>query len=152
MATTAEALSERHGARAHSAHARAKAICRHAGIDPTAAEIVPKTPTGRAANALRLAAQSLAALAPTDTTPDPAATARCARNAAAAAALAAQVAHASTNTTASETALRAALTASQAAALAAGGTAAGRDPSLTAAADEAEHLAVSAAREAGWIE
>jgi hypothetical protein len=63
------------------------------------------------------------------------------------------VAHAATtDTAASDTALRAALTASQAAALAAGGTAAGRDPSLTATADEAEQLALTAAREAGWIQ
>ncbi|MER7221470.1 hypothetical protein, partial [Streptomyces eurythermus] len=96
-----------HGGRARSAYDRAAGACRYAGVGPDAAEIVPTDAAGRAANALRLTARSLAALAKTapvetaptetalaetalaETVPDPAADARCARNAAAAA-LAAQ--------------------------------------------------------------
>ncbi|MGV4981658.1 hypothetical protein ACVB8X_00730 [Streptomyces sp. NRAIS4] len=88
--TEAEALRRLHGARAHSAYDRAVAACRYAGVGRDAAKIVPRDPVGRAANALRLSAESLAAL--TTSAPDPAADARCARNAAATAALAAQVA------------------------------------------------------------
>ncbi|MFE7171065.1 hypothetical protein, partial [Streptomyces sp. NPDC057616] len=86
----AEALRKGHAARAHSAYDRAVATCGHAGVDPAAAEVVPTTPAGRAAGALRLSARSLDAL--TASAPDPAADARCARNASAAAALAAQLA------------------------------------------------------------
>ncbi|MFF4306139.1 hypothetical protein [Streptomyces sp. NPDC001601] len=103
-----------HAARAHSAYERAVAACRHAGIAPDAAQTVPTSPVGRAANALRLSAQSLGTLA--GTAPDPAADARCARNAAATAALAAQVAAAlEDGRTRPASALRAALSASQAA-------------------------------------
>ncbi|MEV7979414.1 hypothetical protein [Streptomyces sp. NPDC086519] len=154
---SADTLRKLHSARARSAYERAVAACRHAGIDPDAAQTVPTSPVGRAANALRLSAQSLTALA--GTAPDPAADARCARNAAATAALAAQVAtHMSAQVTGSQddhagtaTALRAALTASQAAAKAAGGTAAGQDMALNAIADDAEDRAVEAARAAGWM-
>ncbi|MCX4882452.1 hypothetical protein [Streptomyces sp. NBC_00847] len=137
-----------HAARARSAYDRAVAACGYAGVDRAAAELVPKTPTGRAAGALRLSARSLDALSAS--APDAAPDARCARNAAAAAALAAQVAHSVDGSEAALRALRAALTASQAAAVAAGGSAPGRDPSLNSAADDAEELAVAAAREAGW--
>jgi len=154
-AGTETALRKIHAARAQSAYDRAVAACGHAGVDRSAAELVPKTPTGRAAQALGLTARSLGALAAS--APDPAADARCARNAAATAALAAQVAHSADSVggdeTGSETglrALRAALAASQAAAAAAGGTAAGRDTSLNSAAGDAEELAVAAARAAGW--
>ncbi|WP_345056114.1 hypothetical protein, partial [Streptomyces rameus] len=74
--TRAEGLRRVHGARAHSAHDRAVAACRYAGVGQDAAEIVPKDAVGRAANALRLAARSLDALAAS--APDPAADARCA--------------------------------------------------------------------------
>ncbi|AKJ12050.1 hypothetical protein ABB07_19015 [Streptomyces incarnatus] len=160
----AEALRRLHGARAHSAYGRAVAACRYAEVGQDAAEVVPTDPVGRAANALRLSAESLAAL--TASTPDPAADARCARNAAATAALAAQVAAARdgcgtaaatdsvasrTSSTAASAALRAALAASQAAALAAGGSARGQDAGLNASAEEAERHAVSMARAAGWL-
>ncbi|MFF4314456.1 hypothetical protein [Streptomyces sp. NPDC001507] len=147
---SAETLRVLHAARAHSAYERAVAACRHAGIAPGAAQTVPTSPVGRAANALRLSAQSLGALA--GTTPDPAADARCARNAAATAALAAQVAASlQDGRTGSASALRAAITASQAAATAAAGIAAGRDLALNAQADDAEEQAVAAARTAGWM-
>ncbi|MFD8394040.1 hypothetical protein ACFV2N_33740 [Streptomyces sp. NPDC059680] len=160
----AEVLRRLHGARAHSAYDRAVAACQYAGVGQDAAEVVPRDPVGRAANALRLSAESLAAL--TVSAPDPAADARCARNAAATAALAAQVAAArgdrgataATDSLASGTAstasaaLRAALAASQAAALAAGGSARGQDAALNASAEEAERHAVATARAAGWLE
>ncbi|MBW8793067.1 MAG: hypothetical protein JF597_05595 [Streptomyces sp.] len=146
---SADTLRKLHSARAHSAYERAVAACRHAGIAPDAAQTVPTSPVGRAANALRLSAQSLTALA--GTAPDPAADARCARNAAATAALAAQLAAALDDRAEAASALRAALTASQAAATAAGGTAAGQDAALTAKADDAEERAVEAARTAGWM-
>ncbi|MGW3126892.1 hypothetical protein [Streptomyces sp. NPDC001123] len=146
---SADTLRTLHSARARSAYERAVAACRHAGIAPDAAQTVPTSPVGRAANALRLSAQSLTALA--GTAPDPAADARCARNAAATAALAAQVAVALDDRTETASALRAALTASQAAAMAAGGTAAGQDAALTAQADDTEERAVEAARRAGWM-
>ncbi|MFF4257469.1 hypothetical protein ACFY1L_40420 [Streptomyces sp. NPDC001663] len=143
------ALTDGHGARARSAYDRAVAACRYAGVDRAAAEPVPRSPTERAANALRLTAQLLDGLAAG--APDPAADARCARNATAAAALAAQVAQSHDGNEAAAHALRAALAASQAAATAAGGTAAGRDAALNSAADNAEERAVAAARDAGWI-
>ncbi|MGW0205106.1 hypothetical protein ACWDZ8_04540 [Streptomyces sp. NPDC003233] len=155
----AEALRRLHRARAQSAYDRAVAACRYAGVGQDAAEVVPTGPVGRAANALRLSAESLAAL--TTAAPDPAADARCARNAAATAALAAQVAatrddadvtsSVMPSATASAAALRAALAASQAAALAAGGGALGRDAALNASAEEAERHAVVMARAAGWL-
>ncbi|MDT7842670.1 hypothetical protein [Streptomyces justiciae] len=129
-------------------------------------ELVPKSPAGRAAHSLRLSAQSLTTLAAS--APDPAADARCARNIAAAAALAALTAQAAQAAQAAQThdannhessqenddrpgslssaAFRTALKASQAAPAAAGGSAAGRDPELNAAAEKA----VEAARPAGW--
>ncbi|WP_225824253.1 hypothetical protein [Streptomyces naphthomycinicus] len=144
----AEELRRVHGARARSAYGRAVAACRHAGVGQDAAEIVPKDSAGRAANALRLSAGSLAALA--DGAPDPAADARCARNTAATAALAAQLAAARDGGPAAAEALRAALWASRTAAAAAGGLAPGRDAALNATAEEAERRAVATAREAGW--
>lgn len=146
---TGEVLRAGHAARARSAYDRAVAACRYAGIGQDAAEVVPTGPVARAANSLRLSAQSLDTLAASP--PAPAAAARCARNAAAAAALAAQVAQSRSSGELSLKALRTALAASQAAALAAGGTAAGSDTHLNAAADDAEQRAVAAAREAGWI-
>ncbi|MFI5976543.1 hypothetical protein [Streptomyces sp. NPDC051452] len=137
-----------HGVRARSAYDRAVAACRHAGVGEDAAEIVPTDPAGRAANALRLSARSLAALGAS--APDAAADARCARNTAATAALAAQIAAARDGTEAAATALRAALAASRAAAIAAGGSAPGRDAALNAAAEEAERHAVATAHQAGW--
>ncbi|MFI2761000.1 hypothetical protein ACH5A3_19355 [Streptomyces echinatus] len=147
--TRAQELRRAHGARAHSAYDRAVAACRHAGVGRDAAEIVPKDAVGRAANALRLSAQSLDALAAS--VPDPAADARCARNAAATAALAAQLAAARDGGPAGATALRAALAASRAAAAAAGGTAQGRDAALNDDAEETERQAVTTARDAGWL-
>lgn len=144
----ARTLRDIHGTRARSAYERAVAACRYAGLDDSDAEPVPRSPGGRAAHALQLSARSIDSLA--DGVPDPAADARCARNAAATAALAAQVAQAEDSDD-SLAALQAALFASQAAAIAAGGQAAGRDASLNAAADEAEKRAVAAAREAGWM-
>ncbi|WEO96416.1 hypothetical protein A6P39_021600 [Streptomyces sp. FXJ1.172] len=143
------ALRGVHRFRARSAYDRAFAACRYAGVGEDAAEAVPRDPVGRAANALRLSAGSLAALAAS--APDPAADARCARNTAAAAALAAQLAAAHDSSAASASALRAALAASRAAAGAAGGSARGQDPSLNTSAEEAERHAVAMARAAGWI-
>ncbi|MFI1366907.1 hypothetical protein [Streptomyces griseochromogenes] len=161
-AAASAALRKIHAERARRAYERAAAACRHAGVAQGDAQLVPTSPVGRAAGALRLSAGSIAALASNE--PDPAADARCARNAAAAAALAAQVAaardaEAKTGTTTADTgavtasvsALRAALAASQAAAAAATATARGRDASLNAAADEAERRAAAAARAAGWV-
>ncbi|MFF5472570.1 hypothetical protein [Streptomyces achromogenes] len=145
----AEELRRVHGGRARSAYDRAAGACRRAGVGPDAAEIVPTDPVGRAANALRLTARSLAALA--RTAPDPAADARCARNAAATAALAAQLAASREDGPTAAAALRAALAASRSAAAAAGGTARGRDAALNAAAEEAERQAVTTARAAGWL-
>ncbi|MBL1109536.1 hypothetical protein JK361_33990 [Streptomyces sp. 5-8] len=141
--TRAADLRRVHGGRAHSAYDRAVAACRHAGVVRDAAEVVPKDAVGRAANALRLSARSLDALA---------ADARCARNTAATAALAAQLAAARAGGPDAEAALRAALTASRTAAAAAGGTARGRDAALNAEAEEAERRAVTTAREAGWLD
>ncbi|MEU2420369.1 hypothetical protein ABZ619_04800 [Streptomyces sp. NPDC007851] len=146
---SADTLRKLHTARARRAYERAAATCHHAGVTLDAAQTVPTTPVGRAANALRLSAQSLTAL--DGTAADPAAAARCARNTAATAALAAQVAGALDDSHAAATALRAALTASQAAAAAAGGMAAGQNPALNTAADEAEEHAAETARAAGWI-
>ncbi|MFF9770243.1 hypothetical protein ACF1GT_27320 [Streptomyces sp. NPDC014636] len=147
--TQGEELRRIHGARAHSAYERAVAACRHAGVGQDAAEIVPTDTVGRAANALRLSARSLDALAAS--APDPAADARCARNTAATAALAAQLAATRDGGPTAAAALRAALTASQTAAAAAGGAARGRDAALNAGAGEAERRAVTTARAAGWF-
>ncbi|WP_030677753.1 hypothetical protein [Streptomyces sp. NRRL B-1347] len=147
-ATGEQALQDRHLARARSAYARAVAACRAAGIEPDRAEAVPTGPAARAANAVRLAARSIAERA--GRTPDPAADARCARNASAAAAIAAQTAHAHTPDTLTTTALKAALTASHTAAETAGGPRPGRDETLTERADATEERAVATAAEAGW--
>ncbi|MEU6148228.1 hypothetical protein ABZ848_48880, partial [Streptomyces sp. NPDC047081] len=112
QAPSAQELRETHGTRARSAYDRAVAACRYAGVDESAAELVPTSPVGRAANALRLSARSIEALG--TGTPDPAADARCARNAAATAALAAQLAGARDDGEGSPEALRAALAASRA--------------------------------------
>lgn len=76
-------LRRRHLARGRSAVDRAAAMCRYAGIAEDAAQVVPKDPAAKAANAVRLSAQALARLP--EQPLDPAADARCARNAAAAA-------------------------------------------------------------------
>ncbi|WP_172385716.1 hypothetical protein [Streptomyces sp. MNP-20] len=146
--TGEQALQDRHLARARSAYDRAVAACRAAGIEPDQAEVVPTGPAARAANAVRLAARSIAER--DGRAPDPAADARCARNAAAAAATAAQAARATAPGPLADTALRAALTASGAAAEAAGGRSPGRAEALTARAEATEESAVAAAREAGW--
>ncbi|MFD5324808.1 hypothetical protein [Streptomyces sp. NPDC127092] len=130
--------------------ARAVAACRHAGIDDSQARLVPDSPESRAAQAVRLTHQNLASLA--ETSPDPAADARCARNAAAAATLAAEAARAHAGGGGpAEAAYRSALQASLAAAAAAGGSALGRDEDLNARAEAAEAAAVAAVRAAGWL-
>lgn len=145
-----EALRACHGARARSAVDRAVAACRHAGVDDSQAKLVPNGPESKAAHAVRLSSQSVAALA--ESVLDPAADARCARNAAATATVAAQVALARDGGgDLAENAYRSALQASLAAAEAAGGPALGRDADLNARAEEAEALAVSAAERAGWM-
>ncbi|MFA7760764.1 hypothetical protein V5F01_46265, partial [Streptomyces sp. NRRL B-2790] len=65
------ALRRTHADRARSAYERAAATCRHAGVGQDDAQIVPTSPVGRAAGALRLSAGSIAALAAG--APDPAA-------------------------------------------------------------------------------
>lgn len=145
-----ETLRARHGARARSAADRAAAACRHAGIDDSQAKLVPNSPESVAAQSARLTSQSVADLA--ETVPDPAADARCSRNAAAAATVAAQMAKAHDNSgELAEAAYRSALQASLAAAAAAGGSALGRDEELNAKAEAAEKVAVAAARAAGWM-
>ncbi|MFD5429319.1 hypothetical protein [Streptomyces sp. NPDC127084] len=148
--TTAEtALRARHSARARSAVDRAVAACRHAGVDASQAKLVPNSPESKAAHALRLSRQAVDALA--ETTLDPAADARCARNAAATATIAAQVAKAHDDGgELAEAAYRSALQASLAAAEAAGGSALGRDDGLNTKAEAAEAAAVAAAKAAGW--
>ncbi|MEU4349480.1 hypothetical protein [Streptomyces sp. NPDC023838] len=147
---SAAGLREAHAARGRKALARAAAACRYAGVEEHAAQAVPRDPAAKAANALRLSAQVLAEL---DHSPlDPAADARCARNAAAAAALAAQVARDHADVTEpSAAAYRAALKASQAAMQAAGSEGMGRNEELNAHADAAEADASLAAQAAGWI-
>ncbi|GAA0615979.1 hypothetical protein [Streptomyces crystallinus] len=149
-ATPDMALRERHATRARKALDRAAATCRYAGIAEHDAKSVPRDPAEKAANALRLAAQVLAALP--ESPLDPAADARCARNAAAAAAVAAQVARDEEETSdLSAAAYRAALVASQVAMEAAGREGLGRSEGLNAKADEAEERATLAAQAAGWI-
>ncbi|MFD9789673.1 hypothetical protein ACFWXK_01855 [Streptomyces sp. NPDC059070] len=147
---TAEALRKVHATRARRALDRAAAACRYAGIEEHDAQAVPRNPAAKAANALRLSAQVLAEL---DRSPlDPAADARCARNAAAAAAVAAQVARDQGGATERfDVAYRAALKASQAAMQAAGSGGLGRNEELNADADAAESDAALAAQAAGWI-
>ncbi|MEV6680858.1 hypothetical protein AB0N09_28925 [Streptomyces erythrochromogenes] len=148
--TAEEALRARHGARARSAVDRAAAACRHAGIDEGQAKLVPNSPESAAAQSVRLSSQSVAALA--EAAPDPAADARCARNAAAAATVAAEMAKAHDDSgERAEAAYRSALQASLAAAAAAGGSALGRDEELNSKAEAAETAAVAAARAAGWM-
>ncbi|ARF56595.1 hypothetical protein [Streptomyces gilvosporeus] len=145
-----EALRKGHTARGRSALDRAAALCRYLGIEVADAESVPRTPAAKAANAVRLSARALAQLA--DGSPDPAADARCARNAAAAAAVVADLARSRGGDGApADAAHRAAVTASLAAGAAAGRTGMGRDAALNTTADAAEAAAVSAARDAGWV-
>lgn len=166
-----EALRNGHTARARSAFDRTKGACRFAGVeaDPTDVIAVPTAAAAKAANAIRLSADAVAALA--EGTPDPAADARHGRNAAAAAVLAAQLAQsqAEQSQTAvsqaaqplvaqsqavdelADAAYHAALKASQAAGTAAGREGLGRNEALNAEADAAEAAAVAAARAAGWL-
>ncbi|MGW8556571.1 hypothetical protein [Streptomyces tubercidicus] len=146
-----EALRERHVARAHSASARTRGACRCAGVeaDPAAVIAVPTEAASKAANALRLSADALAALA--GGAPDPAADARHARNAAAASVLAAQIARSHDTGALSDAAYQTALKASQAAGLAAGKEGLGRSEVLNAEAEAAEAAAVAAAEAAGWL-
>nr|WSX21962.1 hypothetical protein OG690_20445 [Streptomyces tubercidicus] len=146
-----EVLRERHVARAHSASARTRGACRCAGVeaDPAAVIAVPTEAASKAANALRLSADALAALA--EGAPDPAADARHARNAAAASVLAAQIARSHGTGALSDAAYQAALKASQAAGLAAGKEGLGRSEVLNAEAEAAETAAVAAAEAAGWL-
>lgn len=166
-----EALRNGHTARARSAFDRTKGACRFAGVeaDPTDVIAVPTADAAKAANAIRLSADAVAAL--TEGTPDPAADARHGRNAAAAAVLAAQLAQAQVAQSQvaqsqvaqsqvtesqgadelSDAAYHAALKASQAVGTAAGREGLGRNEALNAAADEAEAAAVAAARAAGWL-
>lgn len=154
--TTREALRESHAARTKSAASRTAATCHYLSTERSS--LVEKHEVGTAAegpvlkadHAVRTAAQAVAAFS--ESTPDPAADARCARNASAAAALAAQTAQLHDN--ASEVAVaayRAALQASQAAGDAAANGSAGNDGALNATADTAEAAAVAAAEKAGWM-
>ncbi|MFF7230800.1 hypothetical protein [Streptomyces sioyaensis] len=149
-ASTAEALRRTHAARARSAAARTTAACHYAGVeaDPAVVVAVPKEAAAKAANALRLSADAIAALA--GSAPDPAADGRQARNAAAAAVLAAQIAQSHMGGELSDAAYRAALLASQAAGKAAGRDGWGRNTAFNAEADAAEAAAVAAAEAAGW--
>ncbi|TJZ42890.1 hypothetical protein FCH28_33995 [Streptomyces piniterrae] len=147
--TTPDALRKSHAARARSAHDRATATCRHAGVEEDHAKSVPTGDASRAANAVRLSAVSLAAFS--ESAPDPAADARRARNAAAAAVLAAQIARSRDGGGPSDDAYRAALRASQAAGAAAAREGMGSSEALNAEADAAEAAAVAAAETAGWM-
>ncbi|MFD9206682.1 hypothetical protein ACFVZM_10410 [Streptomyces sioyaensis] len=150
-ASTEEALRRTHAARARSAAARTTAACRYAGVetDPAVVVAVPKEAAAKAANALRLSADALAALA--GSAPDPAADGRQARNAAAAAVLAAQIAQSHKGGgQLADAAYRAALLASQAAGKAAGRDGWGANAAFNAEADAAESAAVTAAEAAGW--
>ncbi|WP_052808857.1 hypothetical protein [Streptomyces natalensis] len=145
-----EALRKGHTARGRSALDRAAAMCRYVGIEDDDAESVPTSPAAKAANAVRLSGRALAQLA--DGSPDPAAGARCARNAAAAAAVVADLARSRGGDGApADAAHRAAVTASMAAGDAAGRAGMGRDVALNAKADAAEAAAVSAAENVGWV-
>ncbi|MFE9254112.1 hypothetical protein [Streptomyces sp. NPDC006879] len=150
ITTIEEALRAGHGARARSAVSRAVAACRHAGVDTSQAKLVPDDLDSKAAHAVRLASQSIGTLY--ERAPDPAADARCARNAAATATVAAQVAKTyDEGGELAEAAHRNAIRASLAAAEAAGSTARGRSAELNAKAEAAEAAAVIAARSAGWM-
>ncbi|MEU2506012.1 hypothetical protein ABZ621_15010 [Streptomyces sp. NPDC007863] len=147
---TEDALRTRHGARAQSAVNRAAAACRHAGVDGDQAKLIPNSLESKAAQAVRLSSQSVDALK--EAAPDPAADARCARNAAAAATVAAQLAKehgdgSGLAVAAYQTAVQASLTA----AAAAGGSALGRDEELNTKAEAAEADAIAAALAAGWM-
>ncbi|MEU9118474.1 hypothetical protein AB0C96_01195 [Streptomyces sp. NPDC048506] len=150
-ASTEEALRRVHAARARSAAGRTTAACRYAGFaaDPAVVVAVPREAAAKAANAVRLSSDAVAALA--GSAPDPAADGRQARNAAAAAVLAAQIAQSHGGGEPSDAAYRAALTASQAAGKAAGRDGLGRNATLNAEADAAEAAAVVAAEAAGWM-
>ncbi|MFC9879232.1 hypothetical protein ACFVJW_06425 [Streptomyces libani] len=149
--STEEALRKRHTARARSAADRTRAACRCAGVetDPGAVIAVPTEAAAKAANALRLSADALVAMA--EGAPDPAADARQARNAAAASVLAARTARDRGADALSEAAYQAALKASQAAGTAAGREGLGRNEALNTEAEAAEAAAVAAARVAGWV-
>ncbi|MFF2805690.1 hypothetical protein ACFVT2_00660 [Streptomyces sp. NPDC058000] len=149
-AACGDALRKRHLARGRSAIDRATAMCRYAGIAEDDAQVVPKDPTAKAANAVRLSAQALARLPGFPL--DPAADARCARNAAAAAAVVAKVAQSHTGAgDLSDVAYRAAIKASMTGGAAAGQAARGRDEALNRTADADEAAAVAAAEAAGWM-
>ncbi|QHC26310.1 hypothetical protein [Streptomyces sp. GS7] len=145
-----EILRKQHAARGRSAIDRATALCRFVGIADDDARAVPTSPTAKAASAVRLSARALAHAS--ELPPDPAADARCARNAAAAAAVAAKVAqsHAGPGDLA-DAAYRAAVSASLAGGYAAGQPAMGRDEALNRKADADEAAAVAAAEAAGWM-
>ncbi|MFD8544936.1 hypothetical protein [Streptomyces sp. NPDC059649] len=145
-----DALRARHAARARSALARTAAACRFAGFaaDPGSVVAVPTAASAKAANALRLSADAVAALA--EGTSDPAADARQARNAAAAAVLAAQIARSHGVNQLCDAAYDAALKASLAAGRAAGRDGLGASEPLNAEAEAAEADAVTAATAAGW--
>ncbi|WHM37424.1 hypothetical protein [Streptomyces sp. BPTC-684] len=148
--TSEAAFREKHAARARRALDRAAAACAYAGIEERDARAVPREPAEKVANALRLSAQVLGELAHSPL--DPAADARCARNAAAAAAVAAQIARDHGGATElSVAAYRAALKASQSAMQAAGSEGMGRNEALNAKADTAEADAFLAAKAAGWL-
>ncbi|MEV0373115.1 hypothetical protein AB0I10_25380 [Streptomyces sp. NPDC050636] len=147
--STEEALRESHAARARSAYDRSTAACRYAGVGEDQARLVPIGPASRAANAVRLSSEGIAAFA--ESAPDPAADARRARNAAAAAVLAAQVAQSHGAGELSDAAYHSALKASLAAGVAAGREGMGRSEALNAEADAAEAAAVAGAKTAGWM-
>ncbi|MEV2252125.1 hypothetical protein AB0I94_16315 [Streptomyces sp. NPDC050147] len=149
----ASVLRHGHAARAESAAARAAAISHYiegvAGERPEG-DAVGENAVWKAAHAARVAAQALAVLS--ESTPDPAADARCARNSAASAAQASQMGQlVDGDSEPSLAAGKAALKASLAASAAAGASSLGADEELNSQADEAEKLAVAAAERAGWI-
>ncbi|MGW7078726.1 hypothetical protein [Streptomyces sp. NPDC054866] len=149
----ASVLRQGHAARAESAAARAAAISHYvervAGEQPDG-NATDENAVWKAAHAARVAAQALAVLA--ESSPDPAADSRCARNSAASAAQASQMGQlVDGDTEPSRAACRAALKASLAASAAAGASCLGTDEGLNSQADEAEKLAVAAAERAGWI-
>ncbi|MEK2476233.1 hypothetical protein [Streptomyces noursei] len=152
VTTSEEALRDlrrQHLARGRSAIDRARALCRFAGIGEQDARPVPTDPASKAATAVRLSAQALARVA--EAPLDPAADARCARNAAAAAAVVATAAQAHAGAgELPDAAHAAAVRASLASGQAAGQVGLGRDEALNRAADEAEAAAVAAAKAAGW--
>ncbi|MFF3458552.1 hypothetical protein ACFYXH_30385 [Streptomyces sp. NPDC002730] len=153
-ATPEEALRKSHAARTRSAAARAAAISHYieqrSPDEKHEDEAAGREVAWKAAHAARLSAQAVATLS--ESAPDPAADARCARNAAAAGALAAQMGQLHDGAgDLSVAANRAALKASQAAADAAGKEGMGTNAALNATADAAEADAVAAAEAAGWM-